>query len=239
LSALGILQPKGETLFAGWLFKVQVQCMAGEYHMYQNFIRWTLTATILCGIATAVANAQTTSTANSDVRSAYLESFGQLPNASVLQVLASLFQQFDRAGDGIDAADIDYSEKQQAAQVHSNIAAQWLRMDINADLKISREEVEGSLGRFRMRNGILTKDQKKRMDEELKKQVDVSFQVDADHNGIIEGIELYTPQQNRNNDSDYIDKNIAFVKALLKADPNGDGKVTQTEAGFIASQSLD
>lgn len=239
LAALGSLQPRGDGFFAGWQITEQAAILAGANHMYSNFIRLALTGTVFCSIATTLANAQTASSTDSDIRSAYIESYGQSPDTGVLQVLANLFQQFDRTGNGIDAADIDYFEKQQAAQIHANIASQWLRLDVNADLKVTREEVEGSLSRYRSRAGAMTEQQTKRINEDLKKQIDMMFLADANADGVVEGIELYTPQQRRDNEYVYLKKGTAFVKALLRADPDGDGKVTQTEAALIASHSLD
>jgi hypothetical protein len=207
--------------------------------MYSNFVRWALTGTMLCSVTTSMVSAQTASTTNSEIRSAYVESYGQSPNISVLQVLSQAFQQFDRAGDGIDAADIEHFEKQQMAQFHASTASQWLRMDLNADVKVTREEVENSMERYRRRPGTMSDSQSKRMNAELKKQVDMLFTGDADGNGSIEGSELYIPQQKGRDETVYFNKATAFVKALLKADPNGDGKLAETEAAFIASQTLD
>ena len=206
--------------------------------MYSNFIRLALAGTVLCSVATAMANAQTASTTNSDIRSAYVESYGQNQNGGILQVLASLFQQFDRTGDGIDAADIELFEKLQMAQLHAGTAAEWLRMDLNSDLKVTGEEVENSMDRYRRRGGTMSDAQTKQMNAELKKQVDTLFAADADGNGVIEGRELYNPQQ-KGRDETYIKKATVFVKALLKVDPNGDGKLSETEAALIASQALD
>jgi hypothetical protein len=239
LATLVNLQPTNESLFAARLLRAQVALLAGAKHMYSNFIKLALTGTMLCSAATTMANAQAASSPNSDIRSAYIESYGQNQNGSVLQVLASLFQQFDRSGDGIDAVDIELFEKQQLAQMHAGTASQWLRMDLNADLKVSREEIENSMDRYRRRPGVMTEQQSKRMSAELNKQVDALSSADADGNGAIEGPELYTPQHKGRDETAYFSKATAFVKALLKADPNGDGKLIETEAALISSQALE
>jgi hypothetical protein len=206
--------------------------------MYSKLIRLALNATVLCSVATSIASAQSDSNTNSDIRGAYIESYGQSPNTSILQVLSSVFQQFDRKGDGIDLADIGAFEKQQAAQMNAGLASQWLRMDLNADLKITRDEVESSMNQYRRR--VATSDaQTKRINGELKKQVDTLFLADADSNGTIEGTELYRPQRQGENQNNYAEKATAFVRALLKIDPNGDGTITETEAAYIASQALE
>lgn len=239
LMTLGFLQPKSEGLFANNPTRAQADLLAGEYRMRSNLMKSTLAGTILCSVAMTVAIAQDANTTTSDIRSAYIESYGQSPDMSVLQVLSQAFQQFDRAGDGIDAEDIEAFDKQQMAQLHSGIASQWLRMDLSGDVKITRDEVEASMGRYRRRSGMTSDAQSKRMNAELKKQVDALFKADADSNNIIEGSELYTPQQEGRDGAVYFERATTFVKALLKADPNSDGKLTETEAAFIASQNLD
>jgi hypothetical protein len=206
--------------------------------MYKTFIRLALNATLLCSVAPSMANAQAASDSNSDIRSAYIESYGQSPNTGILQVLSSVFQQFDRKGDGIDLTDVDTFEKQQAAQMNAGLASQWLRMDLNADLKITRDEVENSMNQYR-RRGVTSEAQNNRINSELKRQVDALFMADADRNGMIEGSELYRPQRQGENENSYTEKTTAFVKALLKGDPNSDGKLTEAEAAFIASQALE
>ncbi len=230
------LQPTGGFLLAAHICREQLDQALGECCMLINKYFTAALLASVCAITTLAMAAP-----NNNVRDAYLDSFGQQQGMTVLQALASVFQQFDREGDGIETVDLDFFESIQNAASNANLASQWLRYDLNGNLSVSRQEVEEMLGshQFGMSANSMNERQKKQIAAQLKKNLDEMFANDLDGNGSIEGVELYRPTNKARDDRSYRQGYMPFAKAMLKADPNRDGKLTQAEAASIAGESLD
>jgi hypothetical protein len=217
-------------------------CLAetGGHGMYSKLMQSLLAATIVAGAGLIAPSLPARADQKADIRAAYIESFGDDSNSTFLDALSRVFMELDTDGNGITAENIDFFSRVQTAELRSNYVSQWLRFDLDGDLKVSRKEVEdGTTRRFGRRQGALTESQRQRVAKEMEQQIDKIFAADADHNGLIEGAELYQPQDQRERNYRGRLGAVPFALALLKADPDGDGKVTQAEASQIAAQSLD
>ncbi len=182
--------------------------------------------------------------ARQDIRDAYIEAYGKrgMGGGGALQVFAQIFQQYDRDGNGIEEAEVNSFERVQTAANRAGVASQNLRFDLNGDLRVTREEMAEALeaqgGRYRG-GRQMTEAQKKQMQQRFDQQIAQMFKPDQDGNGVIEGAEIYAPSFDNGSREDYMRPAFAFVRVLLKADPNNDGKLTQAEGSLLLSQSLD
>lgn len=61
--------------------------------------------------------------------------------ADYLNVTPRLLERFDRDDNGLDASDIKIAEQSAQAQTRANTAGQFLRMDLNTDNKVTRQEI--------------------------------------------------------------------------------------------------
>ncbi len=174
-----------------------------------------------------------------DLRAVYVDMQRDFGEQNLLNVIAQSFQQFDRDGDGLEKEEIDSAEAIHIAQFRSRYASQWLMSDLNGDARVSREELGDIFRRQRFRTTRMNDFQKKRLDQELEDYLAEAMQADKDSNGVIEGVELYLPQRKEQlNARDEIDRHnpTRFARAMVAADPNADGVLTESEAaGFLAT----
>lgn len=174
-----------------------------------------------------------------DIRKLYFElvpSGGS--NSSALATFSGLFLEIDRDGNGVSLQDIDLVEKVWSAQARSQIIVEKLRYDLDGDLVVTRQEVELYLEyeigrRLRRTSGSGNAEMQKR---ELAKRVDKIMKADANGNGQIEGIEMSAVDTERNRDYGGRNWQATLARAMLKADPDGNGVLTEAETFALLGQ---
>lgn len=211
----------------------------GGNRMFSKSFRGLLAASSIVGYTIAGTAA---AEENVDIRQAYIGAFGQNGNGTVLDNLARVFQQLDSDGQGITADSIQFIETVITSQRRGYIAGEWLRYDLNGDLRVSREEFAGwtSQRKFGGRKAGMNAAQKLRVSTEMQKRLDSAFKSDLNDDGFIDGVELYQPPERRGEARER-DRELSvteFAKSLLKSDRNGDGVLTQLEASQLAAETL-
>ncbi|MBI3672727.1 MAG: hypothetical protein HY245_04770 [Rhizobiales bacterium] len=153
-------------------------------------------------------------------------------------VVARMFAELDRNGDGITQDEIDLARTIRLAQSRGQRAAGLLRYDLNGDLAISRDEVEQAV-RFEMgRRGTASNAvPEERLNREIGRLADRVMQRDADGNGKIEGSEIYVADPQQDGDR-RLDQWGDLPQAALRADPDGDGRLTEAEAMVLFAKVL-
>lgn len=159
-------------------------------------------------------------------------------NASALSTFSGLFLEIDRDGNGVSLEDIDLVEKVWNAQTRSQIIVEKLRYDLDGDLVVTRHEVESYLEyelgrRLRRTTGNGNADMQKR---EMAKRIDRIMKGDADSNDRIEGIEMSAVDPERNRDYGGRNWQVTLARAMLKADPDGNGVLTEAETFALLGQ---
>jgi hypothetical protein len=178
----------------------------------------------------------------SELRQSYVEAFGdQGLSSSVLEIVSRTFNTFDRDGTGISLAEIEHGETLQLAQLRAYTASRTLTFDLNGDLVVSRAEVEEAVmlqaGRHIMRLSENQK-QKERALQNLKERVDLTMAADKNADGVIAGHEIYFAQNADRIDQQFKAFGGGFARALLKADPNQDGTLTEIEVSTVLAENL-
>lgn len=143
----------------------------------------------------------------------------------------SLVRKIDFGLDGLQASDIDLFVESQMAQQRAHSAASYLYFDLNGDVRVTADEFRRSLpvgnSPFRLTtdpnyNAIAS--------AALEEAIATRMRADTDGNGAIEGRELVQHKQPENTD---LQANANLARALLRADPNLDGIVTDSELSEI------
>jgi hypothetical protein len=199
-----------------------------------------LAAALLASASFITATDAAYADAATDIRKAYLESYQDNPDISFLQALTEVFRQFDPSGEGLTEEKIAFAESVGQAQENAGFASHWLRFDLNADFKVEREEVEAQITntRFARVGAGAAEAQKKRNRDRITKSVDQMFKGDTDGNGIIEGAELYNSPNPDREARSWAKRGLGFAKAILAADPNGDGVILESEATLVVAGAL-
>lgn len=132
-------------------------------------------------------------------------------------------RQADRAGDGLDKADIALRREIAAAQARASTVSDVLRQDLDGDLKVTRREIERATWAAQ---GPAVEDK-----AGLAEQVDRGLrQFDANGDGTITIAEAVAVRL----DSPYRDN----LDGLLALDPDGDGRLTPKELRRLAAQTF-
>lgn len=167
-----------------------------------------------------------------DIRKLYLESSqASGDNSSALNKFSRLFMEIDRDGNGVSLQDVDLAEKVRTAQTRAQFAAQKLKYDLDGDLVVTREELESVLafesgrGMRRQSDAAILANIKR----DIAARADKIMKADTDGNGRLSGIEVSNPDPERNRDYGGFAQQTALARAMLKADPNGNGVLTEAE----------
>ena len=143
-------------------------------------------------------------------------------------LLAKVFADFDRDGNGLDKDDLETVKAVQRARTGSRVAAMRLAYDLDGDFVITRQELEryflyGRENPQTAQQGIA--------EERLKRFVDRAMRADANMNGSLEGAELLLPdEQKTEQEIPVLEKRIRLAEQLLHNDANQDGRITEPEA---------
>lgn len=167
-----------------------------------------------------------------DIRKLYLESSQTSGDtSSALNKFSRLFMEIDRDGNGVSLQDVDLAEKVRTAQTRAQFAAQKLKYDLDGDLVVTREELESVLayesgrGMRRQSDAAILANFKR----EIAVRADKIMKADAVGDGQLSGIEVSKADPERNRDYGGFTQQAALARAMLKADPNGDGVLTEAE----------
>lgn len=143
----------------------------------------------------------------------------------------SLLRQVDRDHNGIEQNDIDELVMFNSVTTRAQTISMILAYDVNGDFVVTRPEVERVL-KFRSPELNSAAADPERLDRRVK----VIMFGDANGDQKLEGAEL-AAQKSTAKDSD-VPQNFAMklASAMLKADPNADGRVTTSESLAILSK---
>ena len=131
-----------------------------------------------------------------------------------LNRLPDMIKRYDSDDNGLDANDIRRENQRQFARRRANIASTLLRLDLNADNKVTREEAKEAspiYGRDRQMNQLMLSD--------------------VNHDGVVtldEALANVKPGENCSN-------NLTYPALLLTADTNKDGHLTAEELKGIGT----
>ena len=167
-----------------------------------------------------------------EIRKLYFESSqASRDNSSLLNKFSRIFAELDRDGNGVSLQDVDLAEKVRTAQARAQFAAQKLRYDLDGDLVVSREELESVLAYETGRNMRRQSDEAflANFKREIAERADKIMKADTDGDGKLSGIEVSNPDPERNRDNGGFAQQTALARAMLKADPNDDGLLTDAE----------
>ena len=158
--------------------------------------------------------------------------------SDILSQIAPLLRDIDREGNGLEQKDIDQAKLIHDAQRRAQVISRNLVYDLNGDLVVTRQEAESVLD-YQMAvyaaraAGTSQANANKRQRDQ---QVNKIMQGDADGNQKLEGTELSVLGEGSEEARRYEDFNVNFAQALLKADPNADGIVTEAESLAVLSK---
>lgn len=148
------------------------------------------------------------------------------PNAQtdIMGTTSNALRPLMHGRDYFEASDLDIYMKISAARLRAQNLTAILMYDLNGDMEVTREEIE-QVVTFQM-GGFGQPQQQIQL--AVKQQVDRLMKSDKNGDGKLSGDELYANSQ-FNNFNEGQDLTANLGKALLAADPNKDGKVTQAE----------
>jgi hypothetical protein len=153
-------------------------------------------------------------------------------NNAAFSILAEIYSTLDRNGDGISKDEVDLSASISEARMRSQMAAQILAFDLNADLIVTADEII-TANQPRMRRGMNAGLQKGQVDVQNQAILKQYMMNDSDGTKSLAGKELYAVsdrmKQQHGMFGDGNSINIEMARALLNADPNADGLVTESE----------
>ena len=146
--------------------------------------------------------------------------------------------EIDRDGNGVSLQDVDLSEKVRTAQSRAQIASQKLKYDLDGDRELPGRESNQSWvmqmgrGMRRQSDAAIAANIKR----EVAMRADKIMKADADGNGQLSGVEVSKPDPERNRDYGGVAQQTTLARAMLKADPNGDGVLTEAETFTILGE---
>lgn len=174
-----------------------------------------------------------------EIRQLILESSGSGgDNSSAFTRFSGLFLEIDRDGNGMSLQDVELVEKVRTAQTRAQTAVEKLRYDLDGDLVVTRQELESVLAyesgrRMRRLSDAAVAANLKR---EVASRADRIMKADTDGNGQLSGKEVTEPDPERNRDYNRFNQQTSLARAMLKADPNGDGILTEAETFAVLGQ---
>lgn len=183
----------------------------------------SMTPGIAAAAALAIAASAAAQPAAPDVPIALVNGFhsGGHIEDYVARVVGEL-RQADRAGDGLDQGDIDFAMARRAAVQRAGPIQRILPMDLDGDLRITRDEIGTS-----MSADSGTPDDQTTRDRRIEHHLQ---QYDIDGDGVITLPEAAATA--RQQAWDY------RLVALLATDPDGDGRLTAAELTVLAEKAF-
>lgn len=188
-------------------------------------------------IATISARAESDPIA--DLRSLFAQRMST--GSDFLSQVGPMLLDIDRDGNGLDQKDIDKAKLIHDARLRAQLVSRSLVYDLNGDLVVTREEAETAIAYQISRRGSRAADanQLNAIKRQRDQQVNKVMQGDGDGNQKLEGLELSDLPEGSNEARRQQNFNADFAQALIKADPNSDGLVTESESLAILSKVAD
>jgi hypothetical protein len=155
--------------------------------------------------------------------------------------IASLLDRIDRNHDGINQKEIDQAKEISTARRNAQNISQRLTYDLNGDFVVTRKEVNqvaeySMAGRLSAAHNQFLRNQINQQREDFVKRV---MQADINRNEKLELSELSIPLHEEEVERDDDQLSITLSLALLDADPNNDGLVTESESSAILNQVVE
>ncbi|MGB3810315.1 MAG: hypothetical protein WA943_09465 [Parvibaculum sp.] len=132
-----------------------------------------------------------------------------------------LLKRADPDGDGLDQADIDAEKARTRAQMRASVMAQWIIKDLNADDKVTVEEIIQSTRAGRMPQQAF-----------VDRQVAEGMRMDTNGDGAIDIPEMLASVTVRYCGAQGVNPS----EKLLALDPNKDGRLTSEELRAVATK---
>ncbi|MDO8291134.1 MAG: hypothetical protein Q7T44_18125 [Parvibaculum sp.] len=140
--------------------------------------------------------------------------------ADYLNIIPRLLERFDRDDNGLDARDIALSEQKAQAQIRANAASQFLRMDLDGDNKVTRQEVSDTSAQRQHSTQALIDNQVRR-----------AMRDDKNGDGVLTLSEALASAEAHGCRRPTAD----FGEQLLALDPGKNGHLTSAELSTIAT----
>jgi hypothetical protein len=154
--------------------------------------------------------------------------------AQSLTVLAKLFSSLDVNGNGVSPAELSQAEKIWDAASRASNAQRALAYDLDGDFVVTRQEIETVLDFRRRQPGSPIRLRPAEVEREIGAFVERALAGDANKNGSLEGMELLSARARPGSGKFRLFVSpYELIHALLDADPNSDGLLTEAESHVL------
>ena len=139
-----------------------------------------------------------------------------------VQNVLQLIRQHGTGGEYLEQKNIEELRAKNHAQQIARQVSRTLQMDINADGKVTKKEVEGA--------------SKRRMlsESQIRRQVEELLKMDKNNDDVIDYEEMRSVQYNSN----HLNRNVEPLSGLLLLDPNKDGRLSAAELETVAEEAF-
>jgi hypothetical protein len=200
---------------------------------------WLSGIAMMTSVNFAAVSARADSDPIADIRSLLAQRMSS--DSDVLSQVGPLLREIDRDGNGLDQKDIDQARLIHDARWRAQLVSRNLVYDLNGDLVVTREEAETAIDYQVSRRTSRAADtsQLNANKRQRDQQVNRIMQGDADGNQKLEGLELSALPEGSDEARRRQNFSADFAQALIRADPNSDGVVTESESLAILSKVAD
>ena len=200
---------------------------------------WLSGIAVMASVSFATVPVRADSDPIADIRSLLAQRMSS--SSDVLSQVGPLLHDIDRDGNGLDQKDVDQARLIHDARRRSQLVSRNLVYDLNGDLVVTREEAEISIDyqMSRRASRAVGTSQVNANKRQRDQQVNRIMQGDADGNQKLEGLELSVLPDGSDEGRRQENFSADFAQALIKADPNSDGVVTESESLAILSKVAD
>lgn len=149
--------------------------------------------------------------------------WGLMPASKQTEFVASLIKNLHRAdtdGNGLDEADIEYANAHAYAGRRAMRLSELMRFDLNADNRITAEEISSTYRRS-----------KNWTPKEIDKQAAVTMTLDGNHDGAVDMEEMMDDVTRTGCTA----PKILVSEQILALDPDKDGRLTEAELKDVAT----
>jgi hypothetical protein len=160
--------------------------------------------------------------------------------AQSLTALAKLFSSLDVNGNGVSLAELSQAEKIWDAASRASNAQRALAYDLDGDFVVTRQEIEAVLDFRRRQPGSPIRFHPAEVKREIKAFVERALAGDANKNGSLEGMEFLSARARPGSGKFRLFVSpYELIHALLDADPNSDGLLTEAESHVLLAAIAD